>query len=50
MSEKFSHLNDSGEAKMVDVGAKEIQKRTGLRPVLYPWKKNNSFVEGISSS
>lgn len=30
MSNKFSHLNESGEAKMVDVGAKDVQKRTAI--------------------
>jgi cyclic pyranopterin phosphate synthase len=27
MTDKFSHLNDKGEANMVDVGAKPIQER-----------------------
>ncbi len=30
MSEKLSHINDKGEANMVDVSAKPVQKRTAI--------------------
>lgn len=53
MAEKFSHLNEKGEASMVDVGAKSDQQREArasgkivLQPKTLELIKSNSIEKG----